>query len=73
MIKDDYTYINRFYGLNITTGTPVVRTSTGQHGHVAASCGSYIRIKWEGTVEEHSGTWHPTWDLEYPGMTPANK
>lgn len=64
--RDDFTYINKTYGLNVRIGQRIeFDTGTGFkfQGTVRESDGAYVRIQLDG--EKRIGQYHPVWGLKY--------
>lgn len=59
--RDPYYYINKAYGLNVTTGTRVAYD--GKPGTVIGISGSHLRIILDG--ESHDLPYHPIYKMTY--------
>lgn len=67
---NQFEYINKYYGLNLTKYCPV--ESRGKHGQVVKSNRSHIFIQWDGD-NKPMGPYHPTSELVYPGIKTPRK
>ena len=65
MRRDQFEYINQYYGLNLTPNCAVQETRTGKRGQVAKADRQYIHIRWDGAARV-DGPYHPLDGLIYP-------
>ena len=65
MSRNEFDYVNKYYGLNIMKHSPVINIRTAKRGQVAKGDGQYIWIQWDGAARPQ-GPYHPTDELKYP-------
>jgi hypothetical protein len=61
-ITQDYDYINRYYGLTVTTSTKV--NYKGEPHTVVGADGAYVVLRSD-DGERLLGRVHPTWEMQY--------
>lgn len=65
MDSQDFSYVNRTYGVNYRRGTRIEFTGYGERplrGVIASSAGHRVNIRFDGE-QQIVGPFHPTWEL----------
>ena len=62
-------YIRTTYGVPAKRGGRIEHTYNGRFGTITGSRGARLRIKLDG--DNHSGSYHPTWELRYIAASQA--